>query len=82
MLGWGGCNWWGLGIVVTIVTQSSSAGVATTLAALYAGAINFAQAAASVIGMDVGTTVTAVIATLGGSIAMPAGLGFPMCSTT
>lgn len=57
-----------LGIVVTIITQSSSAGVATTLAALYAGAINFAQAAALVIGMDVGTTVTAVVATLGGSI--------------
>ncbi|NEQ48117.1 MAG: Na/Pi cotransporter family protein [Leptolyngbya sp. SIOISBB] len=57
-----------LGIVATIITQSSSAGVATTLAALYAGAINFAQAAALVIGMDVGTTVTAVIATLGGSV--------------
>jgi phosphate:Na+ symporter len=57
-----------LGIVATILTQSSSAGVAATLAALYAGAINFAQAAALVIGMDVGTTVTAVIATLGGSV--------------
>lgn len=57
-----------LGIIVTIITQSSSAGVAATLAALYAGAINFAQAAALVIGMDVGTTVTAVIATLGGSV--------------
>ena len=56
-----------LGIVVTIITQSSSAGVAATLAALYAGAINFAQAAALVVGMDVGTTVTAVIATIGGS---------------
>ncbi|WP_204136918.1 Na/Pi cotransporter family protein [Halomicronema sp. CCY15110] len=57
-----------LGIVATIITQSSSAGVATTLAALYAGAINFAQAAALVIGMDVGTTVTAMVATLGGSV--------------
>ena len=57
-----------LGIAATIITQSSSAGVATTLAALYARAINFAQAAALVIGMDVGTTVTAVIATLGGSV--------------
>lgn len=57
-----------LGMVATIITQSSSAGVATTLAALYAGAINFAQAAALVIGMDVGTTVTAMIATLGGSV--------------
>ncbi len=57
-----------LGVVVTIITQSSSAGVAATLAALYAGAINFAQAAALVIGMDVGTTVTAVMATLGASV--------------
>ena len=57
-----------LGILSTIITQSSSAGVATTLAALYAGAVNFNQAAALVIGMDVGTTVTAVIASVGGSL--------------
>ena len=58
----------GLGILSTIITQSSSAGVATTLAALYAGAVNFNQAAALVIGMDVGTTVTALIASVGGSL--------------
>ncbi len=57
-----------LGIVITIITQSSSAGVAGTLAALYAGAVNFEQAAAMVIGMDIGTTVTALIASIGGSI--------------
>jgi len=56
----------GTGILITIVTQSSSAGVATALAALGAGAINFPQAAALVIGMDVGTTFTAALATLGG----------------
>lgn len=56
------------GIIFTIITQSSSAGVAMALTALFAGAINFQQAAALVIGMDVGTTVTAVIATLGQSI--------------
>ncbi|WP_269582574.1 Na/Pi cotransporter family protein [Roseibium sp. Sym1] len=54
------------GIVITLVTQSSSAGVATALAALGAGAINFPQAAALVIGMNVGTTFTAVLATFGG----------------
>jgi len=59
----------GLGVLATIITQSSSAGVAATLAALFAGAINFPQAAALVIGMDVGTTVTAAIATIGGSTA-------------
>ncbi|MEM1253866.1 MAG: Na/Pi symporter [Cyanobacteria bacterium P01_H01_bin.21] len=57
-----------LGIITTVITQSSSAGVAATLTALYAGAVNFEQAAALVIGMDVGTTVTAIIATLGGSV--------------
>lgn len=60
----------GIGILITIVTQSSSAGVATALAALSVGAISFPQAAAMVIGMDVGTTFTAAIASLGGSSAM------------
>ena len=57
-----------LGIFFSAVTQSSSAGVAVTLSALYAGAINFPQAAAIVIGMDVGTTVTAAVATIGGTV--------------
>lgn len=56
-----------LGFLITLVTQSSSAGVAAALSALYAGAISFEQAAALVIGMDVGTTVTSVMATIGGS---------------
>jgi len=56
-----------LGILATLITQSSSAGIAAALTALYANAINFEQAAALVIGMDVGTTVTAVLATIGGS---------------
>ena len=57
-----------IGIGITLVTQSSSAGVATALTALFSGAINFEQAAALVIGMDVGTTVTAAMATIGASI--------------
>ena len=57
-----------LGIIFTTITQSSSAGVAVALSALFAGAINFEQAAALVIGMDVGTTVTAALATIGQSI--------------
>ena len=57
-----------MGILFSAVTQSSSAGVAVTLTALYAGAINFPQAAALVIGMDVGTTVTAALATIGGTV--------------
>lgn len=54
-----------LGAAITVVTQSSSAGVATTLSALHVGTVNFNQAAALVIGMDIGTTVTAVLATIG-----------------
>lgn len=57
-----------IGIAITLVTQSSSAGVATALAAVAAGALRFEQAAAIVIGMDVGTTVTAALATLGASL--------------
>ncbi len=57
-----------VGLAITIVTQSSSAGVATTLAALDAGAINLPQAGALVIGMDVGTTATALLATVGGGV--------------
>jgi phosphate:Na+ symporter len=59
----------GIGVLVTLITQSSSAGVAMAMTALSVGAINFPQAACLVIGMDVGTTVTAVIATVGSSVA-------------
>ncbi|WP_372610762.1 Na/Pi cotransporter family protein [Aquicoccus sp.] len=58
-----------IGVVVTVVTQSSSAGVATALVALDAGAIGFGQAAVMVIGMNIGTTFTALLATLGGTVA-------------
>ncbi len=58
----------GMGIAFTLVTQSSSAGVAATLTALHAGLIDFEQAAALVIGMDVGTTVTALMASVGASV--------------
>lgn len=59
-----------IGVAITLITQSSSAGVATALVALGAGAISLPQAAAMVIGMDVGTTFTAMLATVGGSTAM------------
>lgn len=56
------------GIAFTLVTQSSSAGVAMALAAVNASAMTVQQAAAAVIGMDIGTTATAVLATVGGSV--------------
>ncbi len=56
-----------IGVAFTLVTQSSSAGIATALVAIHAGTISFPQGAALVIGMDVGTTATAALATIGGS---------------
>jgi phosphate:Na+ symporter len=58
-----------VGVVMTVVMQSSSAAVATTLTALHTGAIHMDQAAALVIGQNVGTTVTAAIASVGASVA-------------
>jgi phosphate:Na+ symporter len=57
-----------IGIGITIVMQSSAAGVATTLTAIHAGHISLAQAASLVVGMDVGTTATALLATVGGNV--------------
>lgn len=69
--GWGGrLALVGIGLVLVAVIQSSSAGVALALVLLDAGAISFAQAAAMVIGMNIGTTLTGVLAALGGSVAM------------
>lgn len=56
-----------LGVGITVVIQSSSAGVAMTLVLLGSGALTLPQAAAMVIGMDIGTTFKSLIATLGGS---------------
>ncbi len=53
------------GIVITLVTQSSSAGVAMAITAIASGAIAFHQGAALVVGMDIGTTATAAMAALG-----------------
>lgn len=57
-----------IGVVMTVVMQSSSAALATTLAALASGAIGLPAALALVVGQNVGTTVTAVIASLGGTV--------------
>ncbi|MEQ8334639.1 Na/Pi symporter [Nisaea sp.] len=59
-----------IGVAITLATQSSSAGVATAMVALGSGAISLPQAAAMVIGMDVATSFTAVLAAIGGSAAM------------
>ena len=56
-----------IGVLMTFVMQSSSAAMAITLTALHAGGIDISQAAAMVIGQNIGTTVTAAIAAIGAS---------------
>lgn len=57
-----------IGILLTIVMQSSSAAIATALTALHTGSVNFEQAASLVIGAAIGTTVTGALAAIGGSV--------------
>lgn len=59
----------GLGIAMTIITQSSSAAVAITMTALNTGNIDLSQASALVIGQNIGTTLTAGIAAVGATSA-------------
>jgi phosphate:Na+ symporter len=59
-----------VGMLVTAIVQSSSAGVAATLVLLDGGLLPFVAAAALVIGMDLGTTLKSLVATVGGSTAM------------
>jgi phosphate:Na+ symporter len=55
----------GFGFVLTVLTQSSSAAIAITLTAATGGVLTLPSAAAMVIGANVGTTSTALIATIG-----------------
>ncbi|RZV37751.1 MAG: hypothetical protein EX272_04465 [Chromatiales bacterium] len=57
------------GLLLTAVIQSSSATIMITLSALYAGAIPLEAAAATAIGADLGTTITAILGALAGSAA-------------
>ncbi len=55
----------GIGFIMTLMMQSSSAAIAITLTAAAGGVITIASAACMVIGANVGTTSTAVIAAIG-----------------
>lgn len=57
-----------IGIVMTIVMQSSSAAFVTTLTALNAHTVTFSQAAELAIGQYIGTTFKSFIASLGGTV--------------
>jgi phosphate:Na+ symporter len=54
-----------IGTALAAVLQSSNAGLAITLVLLSAGAISFAQAAAIVIGLNIGTCTTVLIIVIG-----------------
>jgi phosphate:Na+ symporter len=59
----------GIGILMTLLMQSSSAALAVTLTAAAGGLLPLPAATAMVIGANVGTTSTAVFATLGATAA-------------
>ncbi|MDA9056298.1 Na/Pi symporter [Flavobacteriaceae bacterium] len=59
----------GLGILITTILQSSSATLALILTALAAQQIEYENALALAIGANVGTTITAILGSLGSNIA-------------
>lgn len=57
-----------VGIIMTILLQSSSAAITATLAALAGGAIDMPQALILVIGQNIGTVATAILAAIGATV--------------
>ncbi len=55
------------GAVMTTVMQSSTASIAVTLSALYAGAVGLDQGLALVIGQNIGTATSSAVAAIGAS---------------
>ncbi|MGL6194782.1 MAG: Na/Pi cotransporter family protein [Thermoguttaceae bacterium] len=66
-------NYWGvlkcamIGCILTLIVQSSSATLAITISLASIGVINFETAGALVLGENIGTTITAVLASIGAS---------------
>jgi len=58
----------GIGVILTVLMQSCSAVMAANMTALSTGVINFEQATSLAIGAAIGTSVTAAVAGLGGSL--------------
>jgi phosphate:Na+ symporter len=56
-----------VGAVMTTVMQSSTASIAVTLSALYAGAVGLDQGLALVIGQNIGTATSSAVAAIGAS---------------
>jgi phosphate:Na+ symporter len=72
-----GTSWWssllgalaliGIGLVMTAVMQSSTASIAVTLSAYFAGAVGLDQACALIIGQNIGTATSSALAAIGAS---------------
>lgn len=60
----------GIGVVMTIVMQSSSAAAATTLVALHAGSVTYEQACAMIVGQSIGSAATTALVVIGGGLAV------------
>ena len=56
-----------VGLVMTAVMQSSTASIAVTISAFYAGAIGLEQGAALIIGQNIGTATSSALAAIGAS---------------
>ncbi len=77
VLGAPGVGWWsgslavlmlvGVGLLMTAVMQSSTAAIAVTLSAHYAGAVGLDQACALIIGQNIGTATSSAMAAIGAS---------------
>jgi len=72
-----GTTWWSglygvlalvvVGLVMTTVMQSSTAAIAVTLSAYFAGAVGLDQACALIIGQNIGTATSSAVAAIGAS---------------
>src|SRR5262245_13490213 len=60
----------GIGILMSIVMQSSTAAGATTLVALNAGSLTFVQGCALIVGQSIGTAATTGLMVIGGSLSV------------
>lgn len=57
----------GIGLAMTAVMQSSTAAIAVTISAFYAGAVGLEQGAALIIGQNIGTATSSALAAIGAS---------------
>jgi phosphate:Na+ symporter len=72
-----GTSWWSglygvlalvvVGLLMTAVMQSSTAAIAVTLSAHYAGAVGLDQACALIVGQNIGTATSSAMAAIGAS---------------